>query len=107
MAQSVPIRSFDSEIIYDSEESIHHKHCEDSFLDQVLEKGFEEESETGIKRDPSKKKTKQILKPTIVQSPTPLFPVAINVRKRNNTKSGKWSGSNRTNYYKSILKFST
>ncbi len=105
MTEFIPIKSFDSEIIYDSEESVQHKELEDSFLNQVLEKAYEEESETRIKRDNNKSKTKLILKRTTPIS-TPTFPQFNERKKRNNSKSGKWSGANRINYYKSILKFS-
>ena len=44
MMQAVPIKSFDSEIIFDSEESFQLNRLEDSFLDEVLEKKFEEDS---------------------------------------------------------------
>ena len=44
MQEALPIKSFDSEIIYDSDESAPIKKLEDSFLDEVLEKGMEEES---------------------------------------------------------------
>jgi len=44
MTEAIPIKSFDSEIIYDSEESAPLGRCEDSFLDQVLEKALEEDS---------------------------------------------------------------
>ncbi len=46
MTETIKIQSFDSEIIYNSEESFEPNpaHQEISFLNDVLEKAFEEES---------------------------------------------------------------
>ena len=107
MTQAVPIKSFDSEIIYDSEESAPIKRLEEEFLDQVLEKDIDEDSETRIKREfrtrPIAKKEHHFQERRQNQRTNS----SQERKKRNNSKSGKWSGANRNNYYKAILKFST
>lgn len=44
MTDTLQIKSFDSEIIYDSEESAMHNESQNSFLDKILEKDLEEDS---------------------------------------------------------------
>ncbi len=55
MTSTINIQSFDSEILYNSEESVVPNSGSNSFLNDVLEKVFEEEGETRIKREPKHK----------------------------------------------------
>ena len=96
MAKHCRIQLFDSEIIYNSEESWAERlQGQNSFINDVFQKQVDSEESTRIKKETLFKKIQKRQKIKLSEQKIYLP-----------TKSGKWSGSNRINYYKGILKFS-